>query len=163
MPEKVDKPSDFEQIIAQEVNNLGLDEDQIEGSGASGRVSEVVRENAGENIPQSSGNAAQSDDSVKGIISDKVTNMIFGGGQAAKEFVLPTPEKQKLEVKKAIAKRTRDLVEQATKLEKSKHYSAAKMERLLKEIRHMRNLMSQLMDMTRESIEGLYRKFIWRQ
>jgi hypothetical protein len=54
-------------------------------------------------------------------------------------------------------------VHQATKLEKSKYYSAAKMERLLKEIRHMRQLMSQLVDMTRESIEGLYRKYIWKQ
>ena len=77
--------------------------------------------------------------------------------------MLPNAEKQKTEVKKAIAKRTRDLVYKATKLEKSKNYSAAKMEKLLREIRQMRSLMTQLVDMTRESIEGLYRKYIWKQ
>ena len=52
---------------------------------------------------------------------------------------------------------------QATKLERSKNYSAAQMERLLREIRQMRGLMTQLVDMTREGIEGLYRKYIWKQ
>ena len=163
MAEKIDKSSDFEQIIAQEVSNLGIDDDQLAGIEASGKVSEVVGENAGENIP-ASGGQAQGDDQPKGIISQAVSGMLFNGSQTTQQgYVLPTPEKQKTEVKKAIAKRTRDLVDQATKLEKSRHYSAAKMERLLREIRQMRQLMSQLMDMTRESIEGLYRKYIWKQ
>jgi len=163
MTEKVDNASDFEQIIAQEVGNLGLDGDQIGAVEASGKVSEVVGENAGENMPRSSGSSSTNDDSSNGVISQSVSSLLFKGKSGAVDFVLPTPEKQKTEVKKAIAKRTRDLVGQATKLEKSKHYSAAKMERLLKEIRQMRQLMSQLMDMTRESIEGLYRKYIWKQ
>jgi predicted aldo/keto reductase-like oxidoreductase len=163
MSEKAEKSPNFEQIISQEVNNMGLDASDMGEIEASGKVSEVVRENAGENIPTSSGKGTTQDDKSNGVISDTVSGLLFKGGNGNQNYVLPTPDKQKLEVKKAIAKRTRDLVHQATKLEKSKYYSAAKMERLLKEIRHMRQLMSQLVDMTRESIEGLYRKYIWKQ
>jgi|GEM_PF-5082345 len=116
MPEQVKEAQNFEQIIAQEVGNLGLDASGLDGVEASGKVSEVVGENAGET-----------------------------------------------EVKKAIAKRTRDLVNQATKLEKSKNYSAAKMEKLVTEIRYLRGLMTQLVDVTVEKLESLYRKYVWKQ
>jgi predicted aldo/keto reductase-like oxidoreductase len=161
MSEKVEKSPDFEQIIAQEVNNMGLDASDLDRIEASGKVSEVVGENAGENIPNARG-GQPADDSQNGLISQAVSTLLYKGG-ANQDFVLPTPEKQKTEVKKAIANRTRELVNQATKLEKSRNYSAAKMERIMKEIRQLRTLMSQLVDMTRESLEGLYRKFIWKQ
>ncbi len=162
MPENADKTPNFEAIIAQEVDNLGLDASSLEGVEASGKVSEVVRENAGENISNGSGKAKK-DDQTGGVISQAVSSLLFKNTNSQQDYVLPTPIKQKAEVKKAIAKRTRDLVYQATRLEKSKNYSAAKMERLLREIRQMRNLMSQLVDMTREIVEGLYRKYIWKQ
>ena len=162
MPENVEKTPNFEAIIAQEVDNLGLDASSLDGMEASGKVSEVVRENAGENIPSNSGKARK-DDQSGGVISQAVSGLLFKNTNVGQGYVLPTPIKQKTEVKKAIAKRTRDLVHQATKLERSKNYSAAQMERLLREIRQMRGLMTQLVDMTREGIEGLYRKYIWKQ
>lgn len=162
MPENADKTPNFEAIIAQEVDNLGLDASSLGGAEASSKVSEVVRENAGENIPSGTGKA-KNDDQTGGVISQAVSGLLFKNTNSPQDYVLPTPIKQKTEVKKAIAKRTRDLVHQATKLEKSRNYSAAKMERLLREIRQMRSLMTQLVDMTREGIEGLYRKYIWKQ
>ena len=162
MSEKLDKTPNFEQIIAQEVDNMGLDDSALGAIEASGKVSEVVGENAGENIPTSRGTQSASDENQGGLISNAVSSLLFKN-TTTPDFILPTPEKQKIEVKKAIAKRTRELVNQATKLEKSKNYSAAKMEVLLREIRQMRTLMSQLVDMTRESLEGLYRKYIWKQ
>lgn len=163
MSEQVKESQNFEQIIAQEVNNLGIDASGLEAVEASGKVSEVVGENAGENIPQSSGQAKKDDDSAtKGVISSAVSNLLFRA-PAQQDYVLPTATKQKTEVKKAIAKRTRDLVHQATKLEKSKNYSAAKMERLVTEIRHLRGIMRQLVDVTVERLETLYRKYVWKQ
>jgi len=140
---------------------MGLDASQLDTVEASGKVSEVVRENAGENIPASSG-GNKSDDGNTGLISQAVSGLLFKS-TPPQDYVLPTPEKQKTEIKKAIANRTRELVNQATKLEKSKNYSAAKMERIMREIRQLRTIMSQLMDMTLESLEGLYRKYIWKQ
>lgn len=163
MSENAEKTPNFESIIAQEVDNLGLDASNLDSVKASGKVSEVVRENAGENIPTSAGKAQADDKNNNGVISQAVSGLLFKGGTSNQNYVLPNAEKQKTEVKKAIAKRTRDLVYKATKLEKSKNYSAAKMEKLLREIRQMRSLMTQLVDMTRESIEGLYRKYIWKQ
>ena len=162
MPEQVKEAQNFEQIIAQEVGNLGLDASGLDGVEASGKVSEVVGENAGENIPQASGTAKKDDTATKGVISGAVSNLLFRS-TAPKDYVLPTAAKQKTEVKKAIAKRTRDLVNQATKLEKSKNYSAAKMEKLVTEIRYLRGLMTQLVDVTVEKLESLYRKYVWKQ
>lgn len=163
MAENAEKTQNFEQIIAQEVNNLGIDASGIDGVEASGKVSEVVGENAGENIPTSTGGQKKDDDDgTKGLISQTVSNLLFRSS-TTKDFVLPTPSKQKGEVKKAIAKRTRDLVNQATRLEKSKNYSAARMENLMSEIRLLKELMAQLVDVTVERLEGLYRKYVWKQ
>lgn len=164
MSEQVKEAQNFEKIIAQEVGNLGLDASALEGVEASGKVSEVVGENAGENIPQGSGKGDDdgAQDARKGLISGAVSNLLFRS-TSPQDYVLPTPAKQKTEVKKAIAKRTRDLVNQATRLEKSKHYSAAKMEKIVTEIRQLRNLMRQLVDVTVEKLEGLYRKYVWKQ
>ena len=163
MPEKLEPTQNFEQIIAQEVNNLGLDSSDLEGVEASGRVSEVVGENAGENIPQSSGKAqGDDDDQAKNLISQTVSNLLFRQ-PAPKDYVLPTPAKQKTEVKRAIAKRTRELVGEATRLQRSKHYSPAKLERIVGEIRQLRSVLEQMVNVTVEKLEGLYRKYVWKQ
>lgn len=164
MPEVAEKSQNFEQIIAQEVGNLGLDANGLEGAEASGKVSEVVGENAGENIPAGSGKSDDDDaqDARKGLISSAVSSLLFRS-PTTQGYVLPTPIKQKTEVKKAIAKRTRELVNQATRLEKSKNYSAAKMETIVAEIRHLRSIMTQLVNVTVKQLEGLYRKYVWKQ
>lgn len=163
MVEKQDQTPNFEKIIAQEVGNMGLDISDLSAVKASKKVSEVVGENSKENVSDSIQSKRNPKDSGGLISKAKAVSALLFKSNLTTDFGLPTPEKQILEVKKAIASRTRELVNQATKLEKSKNYSAAKMERLMRKIRHLRSIMSQLMDMTRESLEVLYRKYIWKQ
>ena len=77
MSENAEKTPNFESIIAQEVDNLGLDASNLDSVKASGKVSEVVRENAGENIPTSAGKAQADDKNNNGVISQAVSGLLF--------------------------------------------------------------------------------------
>lgn len=145
--------SNFEKIITHEVGNLG-EVDSLSLEGASEKISEVVGENASEQITTKGSTKAQSqtqagDDTV-------VTTQMPQG------LVLPTPNKQKAELHKAITKRTNHLVKEVTKMQRSKNYSPAKMEATIVEIRHLRKILSELVNATIERLEDLYRRYIWR-
>ncbi len=151
-----EKPtSNFENIIAHEVGSLDGVVDAPEGMEvASEKVSEVVGENASENIPQSRGKKSQPASTTKSKADKSIAQDI--------KLVLPTPQKQKAELKKVITKRTNELVREVTKLQKSKNYSPAKVEALIEEIRQLRQILAELVNATMERLEDLYRRYVWR-
>ena len=80
-----------------------------------------------------------------------------------KKLVLPTPQKQKAELKRVITKRTNKLVKEATRIQKSRNFNPAKLEAVVAEIRYLRSILNELVNATMGHLEELYKKFIWRQ
>lgn len=152
-----EKPnSNFENIIASQVGDLdGLGgEEGVEV--ASEKVSEVVGENASESIPQGKKNTQTQTRGAKDNQKHQVRI-----SQA--RLVLPTPQKQKRELKRIITKRTNNLIKEVTRLQRSKDYSPAKTEALIQEIRSLRKILANLFNATLQKVETLYRQFVWKQ
>ncbi len=158
MPTEKEK-NQFEQIIQAEVSDMALD-DLVGLDEASEKVSEVVGESAGENIPV----ASKSKKKKTGFaaIPSAISNLIYPPKKKITRK-LPPPVIQKQETKKALVKQTRKLISQATKLQNSKNYSADKMETLVAEIRHLQSIIAELFSYTAEKLERVYRKFVLKE
>ena len=91
-----------------------------------------------------------------------MAGLLSGGGSAGAKAgkALPTPIVQKRKVKKAIEKRTRKLVSEATKMQNSKNFSASHLEEILLEIRHLREILAGMLQVTVEKVEDLYRRYV---
>jgi hypothetical protein len=155
-PEK--KQENFEQIIRAEMSDEDLD--SILGlSEVSEKVSERVGESAGKSIPTTKKTSKKS-----GIakITQKIQDLIFSD-QEKTEKPLPPPEIQRKEVKKALVKKTRSLIKEATKIQNSKKFSASRLEQIFLEIRHLQSILSSMFEYTAHKIESLYRKFVLKQ
>ncbi len=153
-----EKNNSFEAQINEQLGSLDLSSDVLEeASLETGRVSEIVGENAGENIPQ----AKKTKKKGLKIISHQVAGLLAGGGKAtAKHHKLPAPVVQRKKVRKALEKRTRKLVAEATKIQNSKNFSASRLEEVLLEIRHLREILADLLQSTVDRIEDLYRRYV---
>lgn len=146
----------FEQIIHAEVSDMDLDNLLV-----SGEVSEVVGESVGESIPASTPKTKKSGFAQ---ISHKITSLLFGKTKLKQKVTeLPSAQVQKHEVKKSLVKKTRKLISQATKLQGQKNFSADKLEQVLLEIRHLRQVLADLISVTKEKMEALYRKYVLRE
>lgn len=154
------KSSKFEQII-----NAGIDTDVDSGFGGALdqiKVSEKIRENAGENITGTT--SGTQDDSFGGlaIVSAKIGSVLPQSG-TKKVKKLPTPKVQKKEIEQVLVRRTQKLVRKATKMQNSRTFSAHKLEEVLREIRHLRSLLAGLWSSTVGQVEHLYRRFVWKE
>lgn len=146
--------SNFEKIITHEVGNLG-EVDSVSLEGASEKISEVVGENASEDLGSTGGQKQTTATRTKG----DDTSVAF----STQNLVLPTPQKQKAELKRTITRRTNHLVKEVTRMQRSKNYSPAKMEAMIAEIRHLRKLLSEIVNATIERLEDLYRRYVWKR
>lgn len=158
MAENQEKSGAFKEQIASQIEALDLSSDVFDAQSLEvGRVSEIVGENASENLRRSK---KPKKTGLK-IISQQVAGLLSGGGtKSAQAKALPTPIVQKRKVKKALEKRTRKLVKEATKLQKSKHFSADRLEEIILEIRHLKEILADLYHITIERVEELYRRFV---
>ncbi len=120
------------------------------------KISEVVGENANENGGNSDGKkmVQKKDDSKK---DDSKINF------KPKKKVLPPPNQQKVELKKAIEKKTQKLISEAMKLQNQKDFEAAKLEQVIVEIRYLRRVLAEIVSATVERVADLYRKFVWKK
>lgn len=154
MPEK--ELNKFEQIIQSEVSDVDLDNLLV-----SGEVSEIVGERVSEKIGNSFPKKQKTGFSQ---ISQTISDLLFSSSQTkTTSQKIPSGRKtQEIEVKKAIIKKTRKLINKATKYQNEKHFSAHKLEQILLEIRNLQTLLASLVSVTTEKLENLYRKFVLR-
>ena len=152
--QKESNASNFEAIIAQEVGDMDLEIGTI----AAEKISEVVGEGAAENKATTAQTQDKKDKKGSGFVSGKVADLLWSRPQ--KNQPLPTPVKQKKAVQKALTKRTRKLVRKAAQIEKSKSFSAAQLEEVMLEIRHLQQLLKDLAQATIEKIETLYHRYV---
>lgn len=155
MPEK--ELNKFEEIIQSEISDSSLDNLFV-----SGEVSEIV----GERVSEKIGNTAPKKQKTGfSQISKTISDLLFSTTQKKVIFQkIPSKRKtQEIEVKKAIIKKTRKLIKKATKYQNQKNFSADKLEQLLLEIRNLQTLLANLVSVTTEKLEKLYRKFVLRE
>lgn len=158
MPIEKEK-NQFEQIIQAEVSDMALD-GLVGIDDASEKVSEVVGESTGENIPVVTNKKKTKTGFA--AISSAISNLLHPPKKKISK-ILPTVVIQKQETKKALVKQTRKLISQATKLQNSKNYSADKMETLIQEIRYLQGILASMFSYTAEKIEKLYRQFVLKE
>lgn len=156
-----EKSKGFENQIEKQLQAMDLSAEALDEVGLeTGRVSEVLSEGTGENISTRKRSQKDQKTGLK-IISQQVAGLLSGGvNNGAAMKVLPTPVVQKRKVKKAIEKRTRKLVNQATKMQNSKNFSASHLEEILFEIRHLREVLSEMVQITVDRVEELYRRYV---
>ena len=153
----VDKEKQFEAIIQSEISSSGL-EDLLDASEvASEKVKEVVGEQASESIPT----ATSKTQSGFASISQKITGILFS---SKKEVIkLPQVQVQRKQVKKFLVKRTRKLIGEATKIQNSRNFSAAKLESVLVELRGVQQILADLYMATVSKIENLYKTYVLKK
>jgi len=141
------------QLQAMDFSSEVLDAQSLE----TDRVSEIVREGAGEDVKSGSGTKQTR---LK-IISQQVAGLIAGGSGKAQAKSLPKPVVQQRKVRKSLEKRTRKLVAEAMRIQRNPHkFSASRLEEIVLEIRHLREILAGLLHATVERIEDLYRRFV---
>ena len=118
----------------------------------TGRVSEIVGESAGENQGDSikTGKKSSTGD-------DKALSSLSG---EAKKVVLPSVAIQKKKIRKVLMKKQKELVKEARKLERSRDFSADKLETLITQIRKIQYLLSDLVTSAKERINALYEQYV---
>lgn len=158
----VDKkgPEKFEQIIQAEIGDAQLD-GLLDSVDISGEVREMVGERPSENAAGKSSKVTKNKKAKRGIME-----IIFGSGATTATTTskkLPAPATQKQVLRKTLVVRTRSLISEATKMQSSKDFSADKLERTLLEIRHLKQLLSEMFYFTAERIENMYRKYVLKE
>lgn len=116
------------------------------------KVSEVVNEAQSNNQKQSFKKKVQAPEQKSKTVSDT---------QIPQD--IPAPAVQQVAVRKELEKQTVQWEKQVKKLRKQRNFSAAKMEVLVKKIREYKALVLELVHMTKDALESLYRRFVLKQ
>lgn len=137
------------------------------GTLAMGKVSEVVGKSS-EKKSDGHTTAQFSDDDKKSLfalldfslISDKINALVRSNSNGNKK--IPSPEQQVKLVKKSLEKEQKNLIKQAKKIQNSRRFSAAKLEKVLLQIREIQKLLKEIVTAAKDRIEELYKKFVIR-
>ncbi len=125
------------------------------------KVSEVVGKNVKEDAQPSSQTAKKDDQ--KGLsfagISQKIAGLL-GGHPAEKKIVLPSKKVQQKQVVKALEGEVKRLVRETQRIQNSKNFSPAKLEKLLQRIRHLQKMMADVVTLASQTLEQWYRKLV---
>lgn len=152
----------FEAFEASASSDVNVFESGIDV--AAGKISEVVGP-ASENKPVGT-RGAFTDDDKKGLfalldfssVSDRIGSMIRSSAPRVKK--LPSPEKQVKLVKRSLAKEQVKLIKQAKKIQNARRFSAAKLEQVLLQVRHVQKLLKELVTAAKDQVELLYQKYV---
>ena len=118
------------------------------------KVSELVGENAGENISVSSVNSKTG----FAAISSQVRKLLFS--KEHKQVSLPSFEAQQKKVRSSLEKETNSLLSQAKKIQNKRNFSASMLEEIVAQIRYLQKLLAELISVTADKLEHLYRQFV---
>lgn len=147
--------NNFEKRINQEISAQAEGKDALnEALTGAEKVSEVVSQSAGENISDTSGTGFFDFSNI----SQKVGNLLFH--REKKEIKLPSVSVQRKEVRHSLEKEEKNLLKQAKKIQNMRHFSAAALEKVIQQIRHLRKILSELLTLATEKIERLYRQYV---
>lgn len=132
-------------------NSAKLDS-ALEGLTGNERVSEIVAEKPQENI----GNAqtqkkGESQEEGKAVAADD---------SSVPRVLQISIATQKRRIRKVLMKKQKHLLKEVKKLEKSKHFSASKMESLVTQLRKIHFLLHELVSAAKGRIHTLYEQFV---
>lgn len=153
---------EFKALEASVVGDSGVFESGI--GVAAEKISEVVGSPAENQSIGASG--AFSDEDKKGLlalldfgaVSDRINALVRSNRPKIKK--MPSPEKQAKLVKKSLEKEQAHLLKQAKKIQNSRQFSAAKLEQVLLQVRHIQKLLKEIVTAARDRIEFLYQKYV---
>lgn len=140
------------QASPEGANSAKLDS-ALEGLQGNERVSEIVAEKPQENMGDSVSvkgdkNQNQEDSSIQSLSSNAPT------------VVQVSIAAQKRRIRKVLMKKQTILLKEVKKLEKSKHFSASKMESLVVQLRKIHFLLHELVSAAKGRIHALYEQFV---
>ncbi len=145
----------FEKRLSTEIVAQGGGEALSEVLSSTKKVSELVGENAGEDVSTGSVVTTKTGFSV---ISNKVKDLLFS--KERKQVSLPSFEVQQKKVRSSLEKETDNLISQAKKLQQKRNFSANKLEEVVAQIRYLQKLLAELISMAGDKLEQLYRQFV---
>lgn len=121
------------------------------------KISEVVGETVGENF--SDGSKSQATKKREDKNSD-VKNLI--STSRAKRIILPTIEKQRARVEKALKREQAQLLTKATRMQNSRKFSASAVEDIYRDIRRIQAILDELLRSAGKRITELYKRYVIR-
>lgn len=120
------------------------------------KVSEVVGETVGENFSDGSKSkstqARESKNDVINLIKDS----------RAQRVILPTIEKQRSRVEKALRREQKQLLNKAVKMQNSRKFSATALEEIYRDIRRIQGILDELIRSAGKRITELYKRYVLR-
>lgn len=132
--------------------NSGKLDSALEGLDGSERVSEIVAEKPQENMGDSV--------SAKGDTELKEDKTLQGDSSVISTVVQLSIATQKKRIRKVLMKKQKHLLKEVKKLEKSKDFSANKMEALITQLRKIHFLLNELVSAAKGRIHNLYEQFV---
>ena len=121
---------------------------------STGRVKEMIRENAGENAP-----VVIQKDRRNPSISQKIAWALFSH-EERRVKPLPSVSEQRKLVEESLEHETDKLLREAKRLQKQKNFSASALEEIIRQIRHLQEIIAELFHMAAHQLEQLYRQYV---
>ncbi len=155
----------YEKIIEAQTSEEFLHLDEAIDD-RSERVSELVKESGGEDLPAKSKSNKKATPTKKGFDFSKFSNQItglIGGSNKPQKIKLPPVQTQRKKVVKALQKEVKGLVKEAHKIQNSKKFCPNKLEKVLIRIRHLQKKINQVMHLAKDTLTQWYKRYVVRQ
>lgn len=125
------------------------------------KLSEIISQTVGENIPTRKKSAKKDDKKRNPSIFAGITDQIYGilGSKAAKEIILPSITIQKKLVKKSLEKEKSKLISQAKKIKNARKFNANALEKTISQIRFIQEIIDEIFSFAAKKITELYKKY----
>lgn len=125
------------------------------------KLSEIVSQTVGEDIPTSNKKNKKDDKKSSNSIFAGITDQIYGilGSKSAKEVILPSITIQKKRVRKSLEKEKSKLISQAKKIKNSRKFNANALEKTIQQIRYIQEMIDEMFSFAKNKITELYKKY----
>ena len=151
-----------EQLEAQ-LGAENLDLQEVDNLVETSKLSEKVSQTVGENIPTHTQKDNKKDDKKDSSLFDGISGKIAGilGNQKTKKTVkIPSTAIQRTKVEKQLRREQKKLMKKAEKIINSRNFSASKLEEVILEIRHIQEILGELLRAATKKVEELYRRWV---
>lgn len=158
-PSSPEQAAETEAVAVEQVSAGGMEAETAVVS----EVSEHIRESIGENIPQSSGqdDTAVTTKKKTNNTSRRISDLLFSDSRASTKQ-LPPVHVQRQKVEQALEQEMDTLVKKSRAMMKNRHFSAAKLEKVVERIRMIEKLLSEMLQLAADQIERLYRRYVMK-
>lgn len=121
------------------------------------KVSETVGETVGENFSDGSKSTSANNKNTK-----KESNKNLISTSRAQKIILPTIERQRSRVERALRREQKHLLTKASKLQNSRKFSASAVEEIYRDIRRIQAILDELLRLAGKRITELYKRYVLR-